>query len=243
MLSEQDVAKLQLDQITKQQKELTKSTLLDQESKPKKEMQLDLSQYDSSNPLALLTELPVLKSIQNFEEKLAAQISQVGTKGGLVHGSLDAPFIDVFDAQLPQSGTLVVLEKIPFEYQSIYEMGCQLLDEMCIKLDVQMVKLLVASNLPRTGYTSNAFRNSYFYDDRANTVFIHSKRLSDPGELALIIAHFVAHLKGNEFTNDNDIKFLTGFFSAIRIVLLLSFKTVSYSYVLTFVQFIYLDRC
>ena len=73
---------------------------------------------------------------------------------------------------------------------------------------------------------NNAFRNSYFFDDRANTVFIHHERLKDAGAFALVIAHFVAHLKGQEFENDHDMKFLQNFFATTKTLLQLSFKSV-----------------
>ena len=83
-----------------------------------------------------------------------------------------------------------------------------------------------ATSLPQSNYVNNAFRNSYFFDDRANTVFIHRERLKDAGAFALVIAHFVAHLKGQEFENDHDMKFLQNFFATTKTLLQLSFKSV-----------------
>ena len=223
---EKAAAIAELENFDAQTEQIKQKSVKNEKSGSSEKIALDLSQYNSSNPLALLMELPILKSIQNYEEKLSKQLSQIGSVGGDVLGAIDSPFIDIVDVQLSQTPKLVVLENIPSDCRVAYEMACQLLDEMCIKLEIQIVKLLVASSLPKTGYQNNAFRNSYFFDERAQTVFFHVERFKDVGSLSLVIAHFAAHLKGNEFTNDNDIKFLTAFFSTIRVLLALSFKKV-----------------
>ena len=83
--------------------------------------------------------------IQSYEEKLRSQLSYLGGKSGHVLGSLDAPFLDILDAQIgSQKQSLSVLEQIPKESEVVFEMGCQLMDEMCFKLDVPVVKLLIA---------------------------------------------------------------------------------------------------
>lgn len=222
--AEKERAKIELESLQNEQNKLRTDTLLP--DKKTQKVTLDLTNYDSGNPLALLTELPVLKTIQNFEQKLLHQMEQF-SKQDKVLGSFDSPFIDIFDAQMNNSPSLVVLEKIPVEMEQIFEMASQIMDDLCVKMSVQVVKLLVAQNLPKTNYDYNAFRNSYFYDDRLNTVFIRKERFSDPGTLVLVIAHFVAHLSGNEFSNDNDIKFLTSFFTALQTILHFTFQSVS----------------
>ena len=144
---EKDLAEAELESLEKQQREMVAQALSRTQTTIEKsnKVEINLEDYDNGNPLALLTELPVLKSIQSYEEKLRSQLSYLGGKSGRVLGSLDAHFLDILDAQIgSQKQSLSVLEQIPKESEVVFEMGCQLLDEMCFKLDVPVVKLLIA---------------------------------------------------------------------------------------------------
>ncbi|CAG5112709.1 Oidioi.mRNA.OKI2018_I69.chr2.g6892.t1.cds [Oikopleura dioica] len=187
-------------------------------------LQLDVSEY-AANPLAILKELPVMKSIQEFEKRIAEQMTLDANKP--VKGSIGMPFIDVFDIENPTNGELSVIEKCPEELKPNFEMATRLMDELCSRVNAQIPTLLIAETLPHTNYSHNVFRNSYFFDSRANLGYIHVSRMREPGQLALLIAHFAAHLKVNEFTNDSDLGFLSAFFETIRILLHLSAKTTS----------------
>ena len=187
-------------------------------------MQLDVSEY-AANPLAILKELPVMKSIQEFEKRIAEQMTLDANKP--VKGAVEMPFIDVFDVENPSDGELSVVENCPDELKPNFEMATRLMDELCSRVNAQIPTLLIADALPHTSYSHNVFRNSYFFDARANLGYIHISRMREPGQLALIIAHFAAHLKVNEFTNDSDLGFLSAFFETIRILLHLSAKTTS----------------
>ena len=75
---------------------------------------------------------------------------------------------------------------------------------------------------------SNAFRHSYFYDSSVRTVFIRQNRFdSGPGDLALVLCHFVAYLRSGSFENDGDVSFLTFFFKVIKIIAEITFRNVS----------------
>ena len=144
---EKDLAEAELESLEKQQREMVAQALSRTQTTTEKSkiVEINLEEYDTGNPLALLTELPVLKSIQSYEEKLRSQLSYLGGKSGQVLGSLDAPFLDILDAQIGgQKQSLSVLEQIPKESEVVFEMGCQLMDEMFFKLDVPVVKLLIA---------------------------------------------------------------------------------------------------
>ena len=76
--------------------------------------------------------------------------------------------------------------------------------------------------------TSNAFRHSYYYDSSVRTVFIRQNRFdAGPGDLALVLCHFVAHLRSGSFENDGDVSFLTFFFKVIKIIAEITFRNVS----------------
>ena len=141
------MATAELENLERQQLDMATTTKLQTQTNVEmsQKVEINLDDYDTTNPLALLTELPVLKSIQNYEEKLRSQLSNLGGKSGQVLGSFDAPFLDIFDAQIGNSRQkLSVLDKPPEELQVVFEMGSELLDEMCLRLEVPIAKLLIA---------------------------------------------------------------------------------------------------
>ena len=102
-------------------------------------------QYDSSDPLALLTELPVFKELKDLEESLKAR--QEGHQRVL--GAIDSNFIDLKDAEYRNEGKLQILKDLEENHKTVFNFGSSLVNHLCARLDLEPVKILVATSLPQ----------------------------------------------------------------------------------------------
>ena len=99
------------------------------------------------------------------------------------------------DAMNPPQGRELIL--IPSQDLSVQEAAKLTFSQHLLQLlgltnlDVQIAKSLP----PCDGYENNAFKNSYFYDDKAQVLFIHLNRLSSSGDFGLVAIHALSHIK------------------------------------------------
>jgi hypothetical protein len=82
------------------------------------------------------------------------------------------------------------------------------------------VQLAAADTLPSNTYTNNAYRNVYWYDASAGTLFFRRQRLWSTGDFVVCLAHAVAHVRSNADTmgNDSDAKFQAEFHRLLRLM-------------------------
>ena len=198
----------------------SKYSAIERESNPLKLVPAKFS-YDSSDPLALLTEMPVFEELKSLEQNLIQEV-----RHQRVLGSVDSNFIDIKDAEFINEGKLTVINSLQPEQQAVLKFGVALLNHLCDKLDLEETEICIASSLCETNMGDNAFRNSYFYDSARKTVFIRHTRLSTAGDLALVLVHFAAHLRAQSFDNDGDVSFLTWFFKSLKILAEITFRNV-----------------
>lgn len=124
------------------------------------------------------------------------------------------PFIDLRDAQWECKGELVPVEVqslLPADFV-VYQFGlfaCQLLHST---VQAPRVTVLLASNLPPNNYTHNCFRNSFFYEQSTNVLYVRRERVESVGEFVVVLAHCLAHIKTGDLTNDFSPHFLREFY-------------------------------
>jgi hypothetical protein len=87
-------------------------------------------------------------------------------------------------------------------------------------IGMKEVEIKAARSLPPSGLSNNSFKNSYLYDDKSNTLFIHHSRLSSSGDFGLVAIHALSHIKVNpsDISNDADPEFTAEFYTNLRLL-------------------------
>merc|ERR1740130_2137383 len=66
------------------------------------------------------------------------------------------------------------------------------------------VNLFIASSLPANPHQHVAFRNSFFFDDNTNSLYLRKERLGEAGEFVLLLLHCLAHVCTKELEGSWD---------------------------------------
>ena len=176
--------------------------------------EFDLSKLIMSTPLfGQLSEIEMLLKtpLENSESSIAR--SQHGT-------SIGTPYIDLKDAQWECKGELVTVDiqsLRPSDFV-IYRFGIFATRMLHQHNKLPQVTVLLASNLPPNNYTSNCFRNSFYYEHTKNILFLRKERLESVGEFVMVIMHCLCHIKAGDMANDSDPIFLREFYQVAEII-------------------------
>jgi hypothetical protein len=132
------------------------------------------------------------KQTSDLEAKIAQEEAKEAEKSAL---SLpQGVYVD--SSNPPQGQELIICDekKLSVQEAARLEFGRQLTSLVGVS---EAIQLRAAKSLPPTsnGYENNAFRNSYFYDDRAQVLYIHTNRLSSSGDFGLVAIHALSHIK------------------------------------------------
>jgi hypothetical protein len=84
---------------------------------------------------------------------------------------------------------------------------------LAVRLGLKDLVINGAKSLPEPIIVQNAFRNSYLYDQDANTLWIHVNRFSTSGDVGLVAIHALSHIKVNAFLYKITIYILNLFFN------------------------------
>jgi hypothetical protein len=107
-----------------------------------------------------------------------------------------AKAIYVDSSNPPQGEELIICDekKLSIQETARLEFGRQLTSLVGVS---EAVQLRAAKSLPPAteGYQSNAFRNSYFFDERGQVLYVHLNRLSSSGDFGLVAIHALSHIK------------------------------------------------
>eukprot|EP01135_Chromosphaera_perkinsii_P005913 Nk52_evm8s371 gene=Nk52_evmTU8s371 len=134
-------------------------------------------------------------------------------------------FLDIKDAQWVCSGQLqpVDLQQLsPLNFIA-YRFGWFVFNLLQAhgQFDVRSPKgnftFLIASNLPENTYARNAFRNSVYYDENRNILFLRQSRLENIGELTVVLIHTAAHIRSGNMEDDSHPSFLREFYQNLKI--------------------------
>ncbi|XP_017347105.1 uncharacterized protein si:dkey-103g5.4 isoform X2 [Ictalurus punctatus] len=171
----------------------------------------------SGEDWASLLELsPLFRLIQDVEQRLRDQAKNAG----LLSGS-GCTFIDFLDAQWDCEGELVKVGADtlnPREFL-IYQHGQLLLKLLHTHRVAPAVKLHLASRLPTNNYCCNSFRNSFYYQETDNILYVRQQRLQSVGGFSLLLIHCAAHISTGQLTVDTTVAFQRAFFKVLQVCL------------------------
>ncbi|KAJ4935626.1 hypothetical protein JOQ06_017157 [Pogonophryne albipinna] len=127
-------------------------------------------------------------------------------------------FVDVLDAQWECEGELIPLDLSalnPREFL-VYQHGLFLIDTLNNLKLAPVISLQIAASLPNNNYFSNAFRNSFFYQEAEQTLFIRRQRLQSVGGFSLLLLHCLSHIKIKDMSSDSSPAFQRLFFKILQ---------------------------
>ena len=162
--------------------------------------------------LSLLISSPVFERVNEIEELLNQGIC-VGEKR-VLGASQGRPYIDLKDAQWLCTGDLIpvdINDLSPANFV-VYRFGVFITQLMEKRMNVPSITLLLASNLPPNNYQNNAFRNSFFYENSRQILFVREERLHSVGDFIVVIMHCLSHILVNDMSNDQNPLFLRAFY-------------------------------
>ncbi|XP_052642520.1 uncharacterized protein LOC128141605 [Harpia harpyja] len=122
------------------------------------------------------------------------------------------------DALMTQEGELTVVDPTTLSTREfvIYQYGISILQFLRFHIDAPEINLCVASSVPLSNATGNAFRNSFFYQNSKNKLFILRDCLSSAGSFLLLLVHCLAHITAADFNHDTNPLFLRLFYQALK---------------------------
>merc|ERR1712139_145965 len=119
-------------------------------------------------------------------------------------------------------GETVSANRLNVKEKQVYKSCMKLWNNTLVKVGLRSnsIELIIASKLPHNSYEGNCYRNSIFYDQKANKAYVRRKRLENIGELAIILAHTAAHIRtydvsGGTMMNDDSPAFRKHFNAAL----------------------------
>ncbi|XP_067166193.1 uncharacterized protein [Apteryx mantelli] len=98
----------------------------------------------------------------------------------------------------------------------IYQYGISILQFLRLHIDAPEINLCVASSIPLSNATGNAFRNSFFYQKSKNKLFVLRDCLGSVGSFLLLLVHCFAHITATDFNEDSNPAFLRVFYQALK---------------------------
>ncbi|XP_041729713.2 uncharacterized protein si:dkey-103g5.4 [Coregonus clupeaformis] len=165
----------------------------------------------------LLELSPLFQLLKGVERKLRG----LARDAGLLRGELDGrgtSFIDYLDAQWECEGELLHLDPDslnPREFL-VYQHGLFLLQTLHTLKLTPAVSLQIATSLPSNNYKYNAFRNSFFYQEAEQTVFVRRQRLQSVGGFSLLLLHCLSHIAVGDMSVDSSPIFQRTFFKLLQ---------------------------
>ncbi|XP_061637986.1 uncharacterized protein si:dkey-103g5.4 isoform X9 [Phyllopteryx taeniolatus] len=114
-------------------------------------------------------------------------------------------FVDVLECQWKCEGELIPLNPSglnPREFL-VYQHGLFLIHTLHGLQLTPTVSLQLAASLPNNNYHNNAFRNSFFYQEADETLFVRRQRLQSVGGFSLLLLHCLSHVATKDMSNDS----------------------------------------
>ncbi|KAK7882559.1 hypothetical protein WMY93_028733 [Mugilogobius chulae] len=160
-------------------------------------------------------------SLFNMLKGVELQMKTWASGAGLVRGDHNEKgnsYVDVLDAQWKCEGELIPLcasNLNPREYL-VYQHGLFVMQTMSNLQLTPVVTLQITTSLPSNNYIDNAFRNSFFYQEAENTLFVRRQRLQSVGGFSLLLLHCLCHIKLKDMTSDSSPAFQRLFFKVLQ---------------------------
>ncbi|KAM9519514.1 uncharacterized protein ACIB01_017269 isoform 4-T4 [Guaruba guarouba] len=106
----------------------------------------------------------------------------------------------------------------------IYQYGISILQFLRLHINAPEINLCLASSIPLSNATGNAFRNAFFYQNSKHKLFILKDCLSSTGGFLLLLVHCLAHITAADFNHDTNPLFLKLFHQALKACLTEAFS-------------------
>ncbi|XP_036006035.1 uncharacterized protein si:dkey-103g5.4 [Fundulus heteroclitus] len=160
---------------------------------------------------------PLFQLLRELELRLKAWAGKAGFLGQELNDKGNS-FVDVLDAQWECEGELIPLDPSvlnPREFL-VYQHGLFLIDKLHNLKLTPAVSLQIAASLPKNNYVNNAFRNSFFYQEAEETLFVRRQRLQCVGGFSLMLLHCLSHIKTKDMSSDFNPAFQRLFFKNLQ---------------------------
>ncbi|CAL8351040.1 unnamed protein product [Lota lota] len=168
----------------------------------------------------LLERSPLFQLLRKVELNLKEQALDAGFLKGELRNESNR-FVDVLDAQWACEGELIPLDVQtlnPREFLT-YQHGLFLLKLLHTLKLTPAISLQVAASLPHNNYANNAFRNSFFYQDAEERLFVRRQRLQSVGGFSLLLLHCMSHVSVGDMNSDSSPAFQRLFFKSLQVCL------------------------
>ncbi|KAF7198972.1 putative LOC107380336-like protein [Nothobranchius furzeri] len=163
----------------------------------------------------LLELSPLFQLLKEVELQLKARAGRAGLLSQDLNGK---GFMDVLDAQWECEGELIPLNLSvlnPREFL-VYQHGLFLISTLHHLQLTPAVSLQIAASLPNNNYFNNAFRNSFFYQEAEEMLFVRRQRLQSVGGFSLMLIHCLSHIKIKDMSPDSSPAFQRLFFKSLQ---------------------------
>ena len=159
-----------------------------------------------------------LESIERALASLAGKVGGAGASGG---GGGNVSYQDPRDVLLlpPASNELKSREEEDLSTFEVVRMGWARRIAQIVGMG-DSVAIKIADALPRSTYERNAFRNSYYYDDGAKTLYVHVERFGSQGDVMMCLVHALSHIKVNpsDLSDDGSVGFVSEYHRELKMV-------------------------
>ncbi|KAJ3590432.1 hypothetical protein NHX12_008383 [Muraenolepis orangiensis] len=169
----------------------------------------------------LLELSPLFQLLRKVESKLKEQALDAGLLKAEFSEEQSNRFVDVLDAQWTCEGELILLEVQTLSPRELlaYQHGLLLLRSLHTLQLTPDVSLHIAAGLPHNNYFGNAFRNSFFYHEAEERLFVRRQRLQSVGGFSLLLLHCLSHVAVGDMSSDSSPAFQRHFFKSLQVCL------------------------
>lgn len=157
---------------------------------------------------------PLVERLEALEAMLRGQAAGAGGSMGKV-----ASYVDEQDATWAQQGDNELVQVTPQDLtkrqQATYPFALNFMQTLQRGQPKAVSDIIPASSLPVQTHSSNAFANSYSYDQSTGVLNIRAERLENLGELMLVLAHANAHVRSGDMSDDQSPAFQKEFYNSL----------------------------
>ncbi|XP_062417148.1 uncharacterized protein si:dkey-103g5.4 [Pungitius pungitius] len=162
-----------------------------------------------------------LSPVFQLLKRMELQLRDWACGTGLLNRELpdrDQSFIDVLDAQWECEGELIPLDPSVLNSREllVYRHGLFLVHTLHDLKLTPSISLQIAASLPNNSYLNNAFRNSFFFQEEEETLFVRRQRLKSVGGFSLLLLHCLSHIRFNDMSSDSSPVFQRLFFKVLQ---------------------------
>ncbi|CAM2107714.1 unnamed protein product [Caretta caretta] len=171
----------------------------------------DKAKYMKSSPLLTL--------LKDVNDQLQAHAMATGLlESHLSEKDTGSSFQDILDALMTHKGELIPVHPLTLSAREfvIYQYGISILQFLRPHINAPEINLCVASSIPLSNTTGNAFQNSFYHQISENKLFILREYLGCVGSFILLLVHCLAHITAADLSQDSSPAFQRLFYQALK---------------------------